>query len=106
MKSMIKSLLAYLREVFIIISKVDDELFYLEDQVIIVKESYMNNPIDVTRRQTICWDCKNAYGHCSWSNGTFTPVKGWDAVYKPIKYRGDETIESYVVLKCPLFEVG
>lgn len=58
------------------------------------------------KRQTICWYCKKAYGHCSWSNGTFTPVPGWDATYSPIKSSPTGFEDSYIVHACPLYEVG
>lgn len=45
---------------------------------------------------TLCWDCANAVGWCSWSKD-FTPVDGWDAEYVPDK-------DSYRVIACPLFE--
>ena len=44
-------------------------------------------------RQTLCWDCKNAGGGCSWSK-EFKPVKDWEA-----KKAGD----SFTVIKCPMF---
>lgn len=59
---------------------------------------------------TICWNCKNACGGCSWSK-EFKPVEGWDATYSPVMYaRGydykREFKESYVVHECPEFERG
>ena len=62
---------------------------------------------------TLCWDCAKAYGKCSWSDGSFTPVDGWDAqlVYKNAPdYRSPATKEflstSYIVKRCPQFIEG
>lgn len=59
----------------------------------------MSNPSgynDWPRKSTLCWDCKNAVGWCSWSR-EFEPVNGWDAEYKP-------NLDSYLVNDCPEFE--
>ena len=52
--------------------------------------------------ETLCWDCTNSSGWCSWSQ-SYKPVKGWHAVptvisptYKPIP--------SFCVLACPEFK--
>lgn len=59
--------------------------------------------------KTLCWDCQNACGGCSWSKA-FKPVNGWTAERKDVKvnhtYRGrswTQTEESYIVKKCPEF---
>lgn len=46
---------------------------------------------------TLCWDCRNACGGCSWSQ-YFVPVKGWKAVptYNKVS-------NSYIVTECPEF---
>ncbi|MBR5874830.1 MAG: hypothetical protein IKY90_08890 [Oscillospiraceae bacterium] len=56
---------------------------------------------------TICWNCKNALGKCSWSK-SFTPVKGWNAVRTEINQNGVGSVgvESYLVKDCPLFKEG
>ena len=56
---------------------------------------------------TICWDCKNAYGRCSWSQ-KFTPVDGWVAIPTEIKQvaRGTKSTSSYIVKSCPLYKEG
>jgi len=46
---------------------------------------------------TICWDCANAVGKCSWSE-KFKPVKGWTVVKST---KDGQT--TYVVLDCPQF---
>ena len=50
---------------------------------------------------TLCWDCANAVGGCTWSDD-FKPVEGWTAklVHKSTFY-GES--ESYVVEDCPCF---
>ena len=59
------------------------------------------------KNETLCWDCKNACGGCSWSR-TFTPVKGW--VAEPTKLKGSHEysaiIDSYKIFECPEFERG
>ena len=47
---------------------------------------------------TICWDCKNACGGCSWSS-SLIPVKGWTAI--PTHNCSQS---SYLVTECPEFE--
>ncbi len=58
-------------------------------------------------RESLCWDCKNACGGCSWSRN-LTPVEGWEA--KTIKVKGNfytgEVLDSYVVINCPEFIEG
>ncbi len=57
--------------------------------------------------QTICWDCKNAYGGCSWSEYKVQqPVEGWKATPKLLDGNGQriQPIQSYIVHECPLFE--
>ena len=45
---------------------------------------------------TLCWDCENAVGRCSWSKD-FKPIDGWTAEYVPDK-------DSYYVEACPQFQ--
>ena len=57
------------------------------------------------KANSLCWQCKRAYGLCSWSH-RFKPVKGWVATPTIIKgeKRGNQPeIKSYEVKKCPLF---
>ena len=56
-------------------------------------------------KETICWDCKRATGYCAWSK-SFKAVKGWKAVPTKIQRVTPpyDTIDSYLVLECPLFE--
>ena len=44
---------------------------------------------------TLCWDCANAVGWCSWSKD-FTPVEGWTMKYST-EHKAD------IVTDCPLF---
>lgn len=56
------------------------------------------------RSGTLCWECGNAYGGCSWSR-TFTPVEGWDAQYVRRVYKSKDAhiLDSYEVHSCPEF---
>lgn len=60
-----------------------------------------------TAKVTICWDCKNATGGCSWSKD-FTPVDGWKAKPTKIKAvtRNTKMHNSYIVLSCPQYAKG
>lgn len=52
------------------------------------------------RGDSLCWDCANAFGKCSWSEGAkFTPIDGWDAVSIVAG-----TVDSYHVRSCPEFQ--
>ena len=54
--------------------------------------------------KTLCWDCDNATGGCSWSEHmNHTPVKGWYAVRNDIKTKEGTHTESYIVISCPEF---
>lgn len=57
---------------------------------------------------TLCWRCANACGNCEWSDGSFTPVKGWDATETLlIGDRGisrPKRMQSFIVRKCPKFK--
>ena len=52
--------------------------------------------------ETLCWYCKNACGNCSWSDGTFTPIKGW-TIDDSKKLKSLDS-ESYTVLECPEYK--
>lgn len=54
----------------------------------------------------LCWNCKNACGNCSWSDGTFTPVEGWDATPTKILHSSGNIkiyTDSFDIKKCPEF---
>ena len=59
-------------------------------------------------RQTLCWDCANATGGCSWADhDTHTPVKDWTAIETKIRIHNpsipDQHTRSYIVITCPEF---
>ena len=53
--------------------------------------------------QSLCWNCKNCFGGCSWSK-SFEPVEGWRAERTTIEYFNTET-PSFLVRDCPRFAV-
>lgn len=56
-------------------------------------------------KHTLCWDCANACGGCSWSNHwDHLPVDGWKAVETRVRMNNDDYEVSYIVLECPRFE--
>ena len=57
-----------------------------------------------TKPKTICWDCANACGGCSWSDHwKHKPVEGWNAVRNDLHNKDGAVIESYIVYECPEF---
>lgn len=53
---------------------------------------------------SLCWDCAKAInGGCPWSQ-KYEAVPGWKAKKTIIKVNDNCSIDSFVVLKCPLFE--
>lgn len=51
---------------------------------------------------TLCWDCANACGGCSWSSREAQPIDGWDAT--PMKVNmNPHLVDSYIVHSCPQF---
>ena len=61
-----------------------------------------------------CWECKNAYGGCPWTEVDpdtkrvkFQPVPGWTA--KPIRRsfgngkKGPVVMDTYRITECPLY---
>lgn len=52
---------------------------------------------------TICWNCANACGGCSWSK-RLKEVEGWEATPTKVYQKKGEYIDSYIVHKCPLFK--
>lgn len=64
--------------------------------------------MQVKTKMTLCWDCANACGGCSWSS-EFRPVDGWEATPTRVKvyrwkYGGIKEVDSFHVTKCPLFK--
>ena len=56
------------------------------------------------RNRTLCWDCANACGDCTWSDrNEQKPVAGWTAVRREQHHKDGTTVESYIVVKCPEF---
>ena len=51
---------------------------------------------------TLCWDCANASGGCSWAD-ELQPVEGWQA-YPCVANSRYLPYDSFIVLTCPLFE--
>lgn len=64
----------------------------------------MIGPIDrknmYQKSNTLCWECANACGGCSWSE-SLEPVKGWEAEPVTIK---SYAVDSFLVKWCPEFE--
>ena len=54
------------------------------------------NKYNYNNKHTLCWDCKNATGNCSWSQ-ELIPVKGWTAEPSEKEYG------SFTVQFCPEF---
>lgn len=54
---------------------------------------------------TICWECKNALGGCSWSKN-FKPVNGWEAEKTYLRSNHKIGGESYKVINCPEYTKG
>lgn len=56
------------------------------------------------KTQTLCWDCANACGDCSWSRYTERKaVEGWKALERLVTVDGDLIDASYCVMECPEF---
>lgn len=59
------------------------------------------------KNPTLCWDCANACGGCSWSSREAQPVDGWDAtptkVNMTIEHNQPRSVDSYIVHSCPQF---
>lgn len=69
-------------------------------------ENFQKKKPKKNKNQSLCWDCQNACGGCSWSR-SFTPVEGWEARPTKIKLipnkEGLEYTDSYHVISCPEF---
>lgn len=63
--------------------------------------------ISEQQKQTICWECRKCTGGkgCPWAD-EFKPVKGWKAIRTVVKMFNRKNTDSYIVVKCPLFERG
>lgn len=59
-----------------------------------------------SKSDTICWECANAtdQSKCCWVKD-YTPVEGWDATPRRIRYNGS-IVDSYMVRACPNFKEG
>ena len=62
-----------------------------------------NRYVHRKRDQSLCWNCKNCFGGCSWAE-RFEPVEGWSAERTTIEYFNTKT-PSFLVRDCPLFAV-
>lgn len=57
-----------------------------------------------SKPRTLCWDCANACGGCTWSDHWLhKPINGWTAVRADLKTKDGEVTESYIVTECPEF---
>lgn len=56
--------------------------------------------MDKNDKGSLCWNCKNALGGCSWSK-SYVPIKGWKAIRSDVKTALHTYVESYFVLECP-----
>ena len=59
-------------------------------------------------QQTLCWDCANATGGCSWADhNEHKPIPGWEAIETNIRIHNPscdaDATKSYIVLSCPEF---
>jgi len=55
------------------------------------------------KKSTLCWTCQNGYANkCPWMTD-FTPVEGWEAEKTVIMDNIREPIDSYLVIKCPMY---
>lgn len=52
-------------------------------------------------KSTLCWDCANATGNCSWSE-ELIPVENWTA-QEVVKTEPERVYTTYIVLECPEF---
>ena len=60
--------------------------------------------VEVTERGTqLCWNCRNAVGGCSWSDGRFLPIEGWVATPSSIPMSMKNATQTYAIKECPQF---
>lgn len=64
-----------------------------------------------TKKQTLCWECENACGGCSWSEidpetgrPRFEPVPGWTAEESSLHMSHGRDMKSYHITDCPQFK--
>ena len=55
----------------------------------------------MNKANTLCWDCENCIGGCSWSKN-FEPVEGWKAE----AVTNSDNTDTYLVRECPQFKKG
>ena len=55
----------------------------------------------MNKANTLCWDCENCIGGCSWSKD-FEPVVGWKAE----AVTNSDNSDTYFVHDCPQFKQG
>ena len=55
------------------------------------------------RKETLCWECDNAVGKCSWIED-FEPIPNWDATPTKIDNNDGKILDSFLVHECPLFK--
>ena len=54
------------------------------------------------KKETLCWQCAQECGGCSWSSLAHKPVDGWAAERRDIYIRNKpDPLESYIVESCP-----
>lgn len=74
------------------------------DKAVAIADAAVNRGMDVQYYGTLCWECANATGGCSWSK-KFIPVEGWTAkrTTMTLGYNTGRPRKatSYVVKKCP-----
>ena len=54
------------------------------------------------KKSSLCLDCKNCVGLCSWSHH-LQPVEGWEAEETTVRSNGTFN-KGYRVISCPEFE--
>ena len=76
------------------------------DKAIAIANEAVKRKADMQYAGTLCWECDNACGKCSWSK-RFVPVEGWTAKKTTLSlgYFSDrrkvKKTTSYHVVKCP-----
>jgi len=48
----------------------------------------------------LCWTCERACGLCPWSDGSFTPIEGWEAEPSDKIYNG---VRGWKIHNCPMY---
>lgn len=61
---------------------------------------------DGHKQHSLCWDCANATGGCSWSQfEDYEPVPGWKAIPTVIHSTLESgRTDSFIVIECPEFK--